>query len=94
MMFTAKQCRCYTNPRNGISGYATVREDATVVDLAKKYGVTGAQIVLAWHVQRGVLPIVKSSNAQRQKDNIIVGISTFVIFRHYLTLSLASSCRN
>ena len=80
--------------RNGISGYATVREDATIVDLAKKYGVTGAQIVLAWHVQRGVLPIVKSSNAQRQKDNITVGISTFVILRHYLTLSLASSCRN
>lgn len=52
------------------TGYATVREDATIVDLAKKYGVTGAQIVLAWHVQRGVLPIVKSSNAQRQKDNI------------------------
>lgn len=54
------------------TGYATVREDPTILELAKKYGVEGAQIILAWHVKRGVIPIPKSSNERRQRQNIDV----------------------
>ncbi|TFY83757.1 hypothetical protein EWM64_g259 [Hericium alpestre] len=49
---------------------STVRGDPTVVELAQKYSVSPAQIILAWHVSRGVVPICKSSNAERQRDNI------------------------
>ncbi len=38
-------------------------------DLAKKYKKTIVEIVLRWHVQRGVVPIPKSSNEERIKEN-------------------------
>lgn len=56
------------------TGYATVRENPTILDLAKKYGVEGAQVILAWHVKRGVIAIPKSSNVTRQRQNIDVRI--------------------
>ncbi|KAH9939301.1 reductase AKOR2 [Epithele typhae] len=52
------------------TGYDTVRKDPTILELAAKYGVSGGQIVLAWHVARGVAVVPKSANEQRQKDNI------------------------
>lgn len=52
------------------TGYNTVRSDPMIVELAKKYKVTPGQIVLGWHVARGVAVVPKSSNPQRQKDNI------------------------
>ncbi|MFI3304963.1 MAG: aldo/keto reductase [Rikenellaceae bacterium] len=41
-------------------------------DIAAKYGQSMAQIVLRWHLQRGVIPVVKSSNARRQRENISI----------------------
>ena len=38
-------------------------------DLAKKYKKTIVEIVLRWHIQRGVVPIPKSSNEERIKEN-------------------------
>ncbi|TFY56561.1 hypothetical protein EVG20_g8881 [Dentipellis fragilis] len=52
------------------TGYGAVRNDPVILELAKKYGVSSAQIILAWHVARGVVPVCKSSDAQRQRDNI------------------------
>ncbi|KAG9217600.1 hypothetical protein CCMSSC00406_0010117 [Pleurotus cornucopiae] len=52
------------------TGYQTVLSDPTIAELAGKYGVSPAQIVLAWHVARGVVPVPKSSNKERQKQNI------------------------
>lgn len=40
-----------------------------IIELAEKYKKTIAQIVLKWHVQRGVIPIPKSSNEGRIKEN-------------------------
>ncbi len=37
--------------------------------LSKKYKKTIAQIILKWHIQRGVIPIPKSSNQERIKEN-------------------------
>ncbi|KAI1786706.1 reductase AKOR2 [Ganoderma leucocontextum] len=52
------------------TGYSTVRSDPTIVELAGKYKVTPVQVILAWHVARGVAVVPKSSDKQRQKDNI------------------------
>ncbi|WP_213814089.1 aldo/keto reductase [Glaciihabitans sp. dw_435] len=43
--------------------------DATVGAIAREHGVTPAQVVLRWHVQLGSVPIPKSSNADRQREN-------------------------
>ena len=40
------------------------------VDLMKKYNKTLAQIVLRWNVDRGSIPLAKSKNNKRMKDNI------------------------
>ncbi|KAJ7454145.1 reductase AKOR2, partial [Mycena latifolia] len=52
------------------SGHEKVRNDPTIVALATKYGVTPTQIILAWHVARGVSAIPKSANPDRQKENL------------------------
>lgn len=41
-----------------------------MVRLAEKYNKTIAQMALKWHMQRGVIPIPKSSNEDRIKENI------------------------
>lgn len=41
-----------------------------IMRLAEKYKKTIAQIILRWHVQRGVIPIPKSSNGERIIENI------------------------
>lgn len=40
-----------------------------IIGLSEKYKKTIAQIVLRWHMQRGVIPIPKSSNEGRIKEN-------------------------
>lgn len=39
-------------------------------ELCKKYNKSMAQIVLRWHIQNGIIPIFRSLNAIRQKENI------------------------
>ncbi|KAI0650272.1 Aldo/keto reductase [Trametes meyenii] len=52
------------------TGYKNVLTDPTITELAEEYKSTPAQIVLSWHVARGVSVVPKSSNEQRQKDNL------------------------
>ncbi|KAJ7860466.1 NADP-dependent oxidoreductase domain-containing protein [Mycena olivaceomarginata] len=52
------------------SGHEKVRSDPTIVALAEKYKVTPTQIILAWHLARGVVTLPKSANVDRQKENI------------------------
>jgi diketogulonate reductase-like aldo/keto reductase len=40
--------------------------------IAKKYSKTIAQIVLRWHIQNGVIPVVRSLNKKRQLENISI----------------------
>ena len=47
-------------------------EDQCVIDLAKKYGKTPAQIVLKFLVQQGVVVLPCSSNRGRQAENLKV----------------------
>lgn len=43
-----------------------------MIDLSKKYNKSIAQLVLRWHLQRGIIPIPKSSNSDRIKENFDV----------------------
>lgn len=38
-------------------------------DIGKKYGKTAAQVVLRWHLQRGVVAIPKSVHRERMEEN-------------------------
>ena len=38
--------------------------------LEKKYNKTFVQIILRWHVQNGVIPLVRSLNPEHQKENL------------------------
>ncbi|KAK0457213.1 reductase AKOR2 [Desarmillaria tabescens] len=47
-----------------------IREEPSLKSLALKYGVSTTQIILAWHISRGVIVLPKSENPQRQKENL------------------------
>lgn len=47
-------------------------EEPVIVRIAGAHGVTPAQVVLRWHLQRGIIPIPKSSSVQRQRENFEV----------------------
>ncbi len=43
-----------------------------MIDLSEKYKKSIVNIVLRWHMQKGIIPIPKSSNIKRVKENIDV----------------------
>lgn len=49
-----------------------ILEEQTLVTLAKKHGKSVAQIVLRWHIQRGVAVIPKSNSKERISQNMNV----------------------
>lgn len=50
-------------------GRASYLDEPVIVQLAKKYERTPAQIILRWHVQQGFIIIPRSTNKQRQLEN-------------------------
>lgn len=44
-------------------------EDATLKEIGAKYGKTTAQVMLRWHIQRGVVVIPKSTRYERMVEN-------------------------
>ncbi len=47
-------------------------EEPAVIQAAERLGVTPGQVILRWHVQLGSLPIPKSSDPERQRQNLDV----------------------
>lgn len=47
-----------------------VTEHPTVIEIAERLGITVAQVILAWHVARGIVPLPKSSDPERQRENL------------------------
>ena len=47
-------------------------ENDTVRAIGEKYGKTSAQVMLRWHIQRGVVVIPKSTHVERMAENINV----------------------
>ena len=46
-----------------------ILDDPTLVSLAGDYGVSVAQLVIRWHLQRGVSVIPKSLSPERMRSN-------------------------
>lgn len=53
----------------GPLGKGTQLGEPEIVKLAKKYGKTPAQIILRWHLQRGIVSLPKSVHKQRMVEN-------------------------
>ncbi|KAJ1920227.1 hypothetical protein H4219_001460 [Mycoemilia scoparia] len=53
----------------GSTGDFNLRDDSTIVEIAKKHNATAAQVLLAWGVQRNTVVIPKSVNHDRIKSN-------------------------
>lgn len=49
-----------------------VLTEPIMIELSKKYNKTIPQITLRWHIQNGIIPIPKSSNEGRIKENFNV----------------------
>ena len=47
-------------------------DEPPVAQAARNHGVTPAQVVLRWHLDRGTLPIPKSADRERQAQNLDV----------------------
>ncbi|MBP3853747.1 MAG: aldo/keto reductase, partial [Erysipelotrichaceae bacterium] len=56
-------------PLGGWRPEDSVLQEEPVLQLAEKYGKTPAQIVLRWHVQRGLIPVAKSAKKERIEAN-------------------------
>ncbi|WP_370890310.1 aldo/keto reductase [Janibacter sp. GXQ6167] len=47
-------------------------DEPAVADAAATHDVSPAQVILRWHLQRGVIPLPKSTSAERQRSNLDV----------------------
>lgn len=59
-------------PFGGRGHTGAMLSDETIVGIANAHGVTAAQVILRWHLQRGVVAIPGSSNPEHIKENISV----------------------
>lgn len=59
-------------PFGGRGHTGEIFNNATIAGIAKAHNVSAAQVVLRWHLQRGVVAIPGSSNADHIRENISV----------------------
>jgi len=52
-------------------GSDAIKEDI-IQSLAEKYQKSAGQIILRWHVERGILPLPKSRNLAHQRENLAI----------------------
>ncbi|QZY51848.1 aldo/keto reductase [Leucobacter tenebrionis] len=45
-------------------------EQPVIAEIARAHGITPIQAILAWHVARGVVPLPKSADPERQRENL------------------------
>lgn len=50
-------------------GRGRYQENKVITSLSRKYGKTPSQVILRWHLQRGTVPIPKSSHPERIREN-------------------------
>jgi len=51
-------------------GHMTIMQEPVVVSIAGKHNKTPAQVLLKWAVQRGTVPVVKTTNCHHLEDNL------------------------
>lgn len=47
-------------------------DNPVIAEIAQKYGKTSAQVMLRWHIQRGIVVIPKSTHKERMAENFDV----------------------
>ena len=52
------------------SGVCSILEDASIAAIAAVHNSTPGAVVLAWHVQRGITPVPKSTTPHRIATNL------------------------
>ena len=52
------------------AGQNDLFHNAILCEIGEAHGKTAAQVVLRWLIQRGIVPLVKSSNPQRMAENL------------------------
>ena len=70
----AEKCDSYDIKIQAYSPLARARfmENETIQSIANSYGVTPAQVLIRWSVEKGFIPLPRSSNENRIKENINV----------------------
>lgn len=63
----------------------SVLDNPTIVDQAKKYGKSSANVILRWLIQHNITVIPKSVTPARIQENIQVLILVFGYKFHYAT---------
>ncbi|KAA8815926.1 aldo/keto reductase [Bifidobacterium callitrichos] len=58
------------SPLGGTGG--TLLADPRLSEIGAKYGKSAAQVVIRWHIQRGVIVLPKSTHAERIRQNLDV----------------------
>lgn len=53
-------------------GSKNIFTNSTLIEIAEAHGKLVGQVVLRWHIQRGVVVIPKSTNSDRMKQNLDV----------------------
>lgn len=57
-------------PLGGRGYTAELLENETISEIAKTHGVTSAQVILRWDLQRGIVVIPGSGNPEHIKENL------------------------
>ena len=65
-------CPCANPHTDFVAGHAHVSEEPTIVEIASTHTVSPQQVSLAWHLARGTAAVPKSTDAGRQKANLLV----------------------
>lgn len=52
------------------SGRVPVLETAAIQEIARQTGRSPAQVCLRWSIQKGLVPIVRTANAEHMRDNL------------------------
>lgn len=53
-------------------GRGNMFQNKIIAEIGEKYGKTVAQVILRWHIQRGVVVIPKSTHVERMEENLNV----------------------
>lgn len=51
---------------------SSVLKEPVVQEIADKYGKSTSQIITRWHIDRGIIPVLRSSNPAHQRENLDV----------------------
>ena len=47
-------------------------DDPTLLEMGARYGKTPAQLIIRWCIELGTVPLVKSTHAERIRENLEV----------------------